>query len=234
MVNDARADGGRCPRCGARCGCGGVAVLATLSVCARRAAFARAPSSPLRLVRPLAPAGADGGAVGAQKAARPSRRVRCAPPVAACVRRSRAAAAVGRSAARSPLKRGLMWLVSPRSLPAAAPAPASVCAASSGGGACSPLRAAAPPPLLRPRPPLSVGGGGCGFHVSAAAGLRPLRRARKRPPLVGRSWRKHNIWCLPYLTAVFLLSHLVTQSAQEMSPVMFRQVRPMSNRRSTP
>ena len=57
------------------------------------------------------------------------------------------------------------------------------------GGACSPLRAAAPPPLLRPRPPLSVGGGGCGFHVSAAAGLRPLRRARKRPPLVGRSWR---------------------------------------------
>ena len=234
MVNDARADGGRCPRCGARCGCGGVAVLATHSVCARRAAFARAPSSPLRLVRPLAPAGADGGAVGAQKAARPSRRVRCAPPVAACVRRSRAAAAVGRSAARSPLKRGLMWLVSPRSLPAAAPAPASVCAASSGGGACSPLRAAAPPPLLRPRPPLSVGGGGCGFHVSAAAGLRPLRRARKRPPLVGRSWRKHNIWSLPYLTAVFLLSHLVTQSAQEMSPVMFRQVRPMSNRRSTP
>ena len=233
MVNDARADGGRCPRCDARCGCG-VAVLATQSVCARRAAFARAPSSPLRLVRPLAPAGADGGAVGAQKAARPSRRVRCAPPVAACVRRSRAAAAVGRSAARSPLKRGLMWLVSPRSLPAAAPAPASVCAASSGGGACSPLRAAAPPPLLRPRPPLSVGGGGCGFHVSAAAGLRPLRRARKRPPLVGRSWRKHNIWCLPYLTAVFLLSHLVTQSAQEMSPVMFRQVRPMSNRRSTP
>lgn len=181
MVNDARADGGRCPRCGARCGCGGVAVLATQSVCARRAAFARAPSSPLRLVRPLAPAGADGGAVGAQKAARPSRRVRCAPPVAACVRRSWAAAAVGRSAARSPLKRGLMWLVSPRSLPAAAPAPASVCAASSGGGACSPLRAAAPPPLLRPRPPLSVGGGGCGFHVSAAAGLRPLRRARKRP-----------------------------------------------------
>ena len=172
MVNDARADGGRCPRCGARCGCGGVAVLATQSVCARRAAFARAPSSPLRLVRPLAPAGADGGAVGAQKAARPSRRVRCAPPVAACVRRSRAAAAVGRSAARSPLKRGLMWLVSPRSLPAAAPAPASVCAASSGGGACSPLRAAAPPPLLRPRPPLSVGGGGCGFHAPAAAGAK--------------------------------------------------------------
>ena len=120
-----------------------------ISVCARRAAFARAPSSPLRLVRPLAPAGADGGAVGAQKAARPSRRVRCAPPVAACVRRSRAAAAVGSSAARSPLKRGLMWLVSPRSLPAAAPAPASVCAASSGGGGLlAPLGgcAAAPPP----------------------------------------------------------------------------------------
>lgn len=40
-------------------------------------------------------------------------------------------------------------------------------------GGCA---AAAPPPP----PPLSVGGGGCGFHVSAAAGLRPLRRARKR------------------------------------------------------
>ena len=198
MVNDARADGGRCPRCGARCGCGGVAVLATQSVCARRAAFARAPSSPLRLVRPLAPAGADGARSG-RKRLRARRGGFAAPPL----------------------------------LPLA-PAPASVCAASSGGGACSPLRAAAPPPLLRPRPPLSVGGGGCGFHVSAAAGLRPLRRARKRPPLVWRSWRKHNIWCLPYLTAVFLLSHLVTQSAQEMSPVMFRQVRPMSNRRSTP
>ena len=179
MVNDARADGGRCPRCGARCGCGGVAVLATQSVCARRAAFARAPSSPLRLVRPLAPAGADGGAVGAQKAARPSRRVRCAPPVAACVRRSRAAAAVGRSAARSPLKRGLMWLVSPRSLPAAAPAPASVCAASSGGGGLlAPLggcAAAAPPPP----PPVKCWGRGlwlscvrCGGVAPAAAGAR--------------------------------------------------------------
>ena len=114
------------------------------------------------------------------------------PPVAACVRRSRAAAAVGRSAARSPLKRGLMWLVSPRSLPAAAPAPASVCAASSGGWACSPLWAAAPPPLLRPRPPLSVGGGGCGFHVSAAAGLRPLRRARKRS--AASRGKQHFFW----------------------------------------
>ena len=178
MVNDARADGGRCPRCGARCGCGGVAVLATHR-CARRAAVARAPSSPLRLVRPLAPAGADGGAVGAQKAARPSRRVRCAPPVAACVRRSRAAAAVGRSAARSPLKRGLIWLVSPRSLPAAAPAPASVCAASSGGGACSPLRAAEAAAAPPPPPPVKCWGRGlwlscvrCGGVAPAAAGAR--------------------------------------------------------------
>ena len=152
------------------------------SVCARRAAFARAPSSPLRLVRPLAPAGADGGAVGAQKAARPSRRACCAPPVAARVRRSRAAAAVGRFGGALAMKRALQrWLVSPRSLPAAPPAPASVSAASSGGGACAPLRAASPPPLLRPRPPFCVGGGGCGFHVSAAAGLeterRPLRGA---------------------------------------------------------
>ena len=150
-----------------------------ISVCARRAAFARAPSSPLRLVRPLAPAGADGGAVGAQKAARPSRRVRCAPPVAACVRRSRAAAAVGRSAARSPLKRGLIWLVSPRSLPAAAPAPASVCAASSGGGACSPLRAAEAAAAPPPPPPVKCWGRGlwlscvrCGGVAPAAAGAR--------------------------------------------------------------
>ena len=52
MVNDARADGGRCPRCGARCGCGGVAVLATL-LCVRaargirsRALLAFAPCPP--------------------------------------------------------------------------------------------------------------------------------------------------------------------------------------------
>ena len=198
MVNDARADGGRCPRCGARCGCGGVAVLATHR-CARGARHSLA--RPPRLC-----------ALSARL-----------PPLAQMAARS------GRKRLRA--RRG--GFAAPPLLPLA-PAPASVCAASSGGGACSPLRAAAPPPLLRPRPPLSVGGGGCGFHVSAAAGLRPLRRARKRPPLVGRSWRKHNIWCLPYLTAVFLLSHLVTQSAQEMSPVMFRQVRPMSNRRSTP
>ena len=181
MVDIARADGGRCPRCGARCGCGAARPRHN-SVCARRAAFARPPSSPLRLVRPLAPAGADGGAVGAQKAARPSRRACCAPPVAARVRRSRAAAAVGRFGGALAIKRALQrWLVSPRSLPAAPPAPASVSAASSGGGACAPLRAASPPPLLRPRPPFCVGGGGCGFHVSAAAGLeterRPLRGA---------------------------------------------------------
>ena len=45
------------------------------------------------------------------------------------------------------------------------------------GGLARPCGRLKPPPLLRPRPPLSVGGGGCGFHVSAAAGLRPLRRA---------------------------------------------------------
>lgn len=51
------------------------------------------------------------------------------------------------------------------------------------GGLARPCGRLKPPPLLRPRPPLSVGGGGCGFHVSAAAGLRPLRRARV-PPMV--------------------------------------------------
>ena len=123
------------------------------------------------------------------------------PPVAACVRRSRAAAAVGRSAARSPLKRGLMWLVSPRSLPAAAPAPASVCAASSGGwgllapsGGCA---AAAPPPP----PPVKCWGRGLWLSCVRCGGVAPAAAGAK--------------WCLPYLTAVFLLSHLVTQSAQD-------------------
>ena len=171
MVNDARADGGRCPRCGARCGCGGVAVLATHR-CARGARHSLARPPRLCALSARLPPLAQMAARSGRKRLRARRGGFAAPPpVAACVRRSRAAAAVGRSAARSPLKRGLMWLVSPRSLPAAAPAPASVCAASSGGGACSPLRAAAPPPLLRPRPPLSVGGGGCGFHASAAAGV---------------------------------------------------------------
>ena len=183
MVNDARADGGRCPRCGARCGCGGVAVLATHR-CARGARHSLARPPRLCALSARLPPLAQMAARSGRKRLRARRGGFAAPPpVAACVRRSRAAAAVGRSAARSPLKRGLMWLVSPRSLPAAAPAPASVCAASSGGwgllapsGGCA---AAAPPP----RPPLSVGGGGCGFHVSAAAGLRPLRQARV-PPMV--------------------------------------------------
>ena len=99
------------------------------------------------------------------------------PPVAACVRRSWAAAAVGRSAARSPLKRGLMWLVSPRSLPAAAPAPASVCAASSGGGgllAPSGGCAAAAPP---PPPPVKCWGRGLWLSCVRCGGRekdRPL------------------------------------------------------------
>ncbi len=153
------------------CGCGGYGRPRHASVCARRRVFPP-PSSPLRLSARLPPPSADGCAVGAQKAARPSRRAVCAPPVAACVRRAWAAAAVGRSAARSPLFFACRLLASPRGLPAAAPAPASVCAASQGGGACPPLRAAeaaaAPPP---PPPRFVFGGGGCGFDVSAAAGL---------------------------------------------------------------
>ena len=180
MVNDARADGGAVPplrrslwllrRCRPR----------HTSVCARRAAFARAPSSPLRLVRPLAPAGADGGAVGAQKAARPSRRVRCAPPVAACVRRSRAAAAVGRSAARSPLKglcSGGSCPLAPCPPPRPRPRPSARQAAVGGGllapsGGCA---AAAPPPP----PPVKCWGRGlwlscvrCGGVAPAAAGAK--------------------------------------------------------------
>ena len=143
------------------------------SVCARRAAFARAPSSPLRLVRPLAPAGADGGAVGAQKAARPSRRVRCAPPCCR-LRPSFVGSGGGWSLGGAlAIKKGANVARVP-SLPARRRARARVRLRGKQrwGGACSPLRAAAPPPLLRPRPPLSVGGGGCGFHASAAAGAK--------------------------------------------------------------
>ena len=222
MVNDARADGGRCPRCGARCGCGGVAVLATHSVCARRAAFARAPSSPLRLVRPLAPAGADGGAVGAQKAARPSRRVRCAPPCCR-LRPSFVGSGGGWSLGGAlAIKKGANVARVP-SLPARRRARARVrlrgkqrwggLLAPSGGCA-----AAAPPPP----PPVKCWGRGLWLSCVRCGGVAPAAAGAKKRG------------CLPYLTAVFLLSHLVTQSAQEMSPVMFRQVRPMSNRRSTP
>jgi hypothetical protein len=179
MVNDARADGGRCPRCGARCGCGGVAVLATHR-CARGARHSLARPPRLCALSARLPPLAQMAARSGRKRLRARRGGFAAPPpVAACVRRSWAAAAVGRSAARSPLKRGLMWLVSPRSLPAAAPAPASVCAASSGGGgllAPSGGCAAAAPP---PPPPVKCWGRGlwlscvrCGGVAPAAAGAR--------------------------------------------------------------
>ena len=192
------------------------------SVCARRAAFARAPSSPLRLVRPLAPAGADGGAVGAQKAARPSRRVRCAPP---CCRLRPSFAGSGGSwslGGALAIKKGANVARVP-SLPARRRARARVrlrgkqrwggLLAPSGGCA-----AAAPPPP----PPVKCWGRGLWLSCVRCGGVAPAAAGAKKRG------------CLPYLTAVFLLSHLVTQSAQEMSPVMFRQVRPMSNRRSTP
>ena len=154
-----------------------------ISVCARRAAFARAPSSPLRLVRPLAPAGADGGAVGAQKAARPSRRVRCAPPCCR-LRPSFAGSGGGWSLGGALAIKKRANVARVPSLPARRRARARVRLRGKQrwGGLLAPAggcAAAAPPPP----PPLSVGGGGCGFHVSAAAGLRPLRRARV-PPMV--------------------------------------------------
>ena len=193
-----------------------------ISVCARRAAFARAPSSPLRLVRPLAPAGADGGAVGAQKAARPSRRVRCAPPCCR-LRPSFAGSGGGWSLGGAlAIKKGANVARVP-SLPARRRARARVrlrgkqrwggLLAPSGGCA-----AAAPPPP----PPVKCWGRGLWLSCVRCGGVAPAAAGAKKRG------------CLPYLTAVFLLSHLVTQSAQEMSPVMFRQVRPMSNRRSTP
>ena len=92
------------------------------------------------------------------------------------------------------------------------------------GGLLAPLggcAAAAPPPP----PPVKCWGRGLWLSCVRCGGVAPAAAgAKKTAP----------IWRLPYLTAVFLLSHLVTQQAQEISPVMFRQVRPMSKRRSMP
>lgn len=174
------------------------------SVCARRAAFARAPSSPLRLVRPLAPAGADGGAVGAQKAARPSRRVRCAPPCCR-LRPSFAGSGGGWSLGGAlAIKKGANVARVP-SLPARRRARARVrlrgkqrwggLLAPSGGCA-----AAAPPPP----PPVKCWGRGLWLSCVRCGGVAPAAAGAKKRG------------CLPYLTAVcFLLSHLVTQSAQD-------------------
>ena len=198
MVNDARADGGRCPRCGARCGCGGVAVLATHR-CARGARHSLA--RPPRLC-----------ALSARL-----------PPLAQMAARS------GRKRLRA--RRG--GFAAPPLLPLA-PAPASVCAASSGGwgllapsGGCA---AAAPPPP----PPVKCWGRGLWLSCVRCGGVAPAAAGAKKTAPCGAVLLATQYIALCYLTAVFLLSHLVTQSAQEMSPVMFRQVRPMSNRRSTP
>ena len=173
------------------------------SVCARRAAFARAPSSPLRLVRPLAPAGADGGAVGAQKAARPSRRVRCAPPCCR-LRPSFAGSGGGWSLGGALAIKKRANVARVPSLPARRRARARVrlrgkqrwggLLAPSGGCA-----AAAPPPP----PPVKCWGRGLWLSCVRCGGVAPAAAGAKKRG------------CLPYLTAVFLLSHLVTQSAQD-------------------
>ena len=109
----------------------------------------------------LPPLDADGCAVGAQKPARPSRRLRCAPPVP-LLRRSRAAASAGGRFVRLPPFKffcsGGGWSLRAPSA-AAPPSPVSLRAAEE-GGACLPVGRLKPPPLLRPRPPLNSGGGG--------------------------------------------------------------------------
>lgn len=179
MVNDARADGGRCPRCGARCGCGGVAVLATHR-CARGARHSLARPPRLCALSARLPPLAQMAARSGRKRLRARRGGFAAPPPCCRLRPSFAGSGGGWSLGGAlAIKKGANVARVP-SLPARRRARARVrLRGKQRWGACSPLRAAAPPPLLRPRPPLSVGGGGCGFHVSAAAGLRPLRRARK-------------------------------------------------------
>ena len=173
MVNDARADGGRCPRCGARCGCGGVAVLATHR-CARGARHSLARPPRLCALCPC-PRWRRWRRGRAQKAGA-SRRVRCAP---CCrLRPSFAGSGGGWSLGGAlAIKKGANVARVP-SLPARRRARARVRLRGKQRwvGLARPCGRLKPPPLLRPRPPLSVGGGGCGFHVSAAAGLRPLRR----------------------------------------------------------
>ena len=60
----------------------------------------------------------------------------------------------------------------------------------------------------------------CGFFYCREAARQPFEGTRRNPPY--------------FALAAFLLSHLLTHSAQEISPVMFSVVRPMSKMRSTP
>ena len=222
MVNDARADGGRCPRCGARCGCGGVAVLATHR-CARGARHSLARPPRLCALSARLPPLAQMAARSGRKRLRARRGGFAAPPPCCRLRPSFVGSGGGWSLGGAlAIKKGANVARVP-SLPARRRARARVrlrgkqrwggLLAPSGGCA-----AAAPPPP----PPVKCWGRGLWLSCVRCGGVAPAAAGAKKRG------------CLPYLTAVFLLSHLVTQSAQEMSPVMFRQVRPMSNRRSTP
>ncbi len=162
---------GALPPVAARCPC---AMLGASSVCAQRAAsFAARIRRLCACSARLPPLDADGCAGGAQKPARPSRRLRCAPPVPLLRRLGRQAAAGGAFGRRSRSGCGVggSRLLPPPS--AAGAALAGLAAASRGGGACLPFGRLKPPPLLRPRPPFYDSGAGA---LACPCGGCPLRR----------------------------------------------------------
>ena len=160
-------------------------------VCARRAAFARAPSSPLRRGR---------GAKGCAPVAAGSLRPPCCR-----LRPSFAGSGGGWSLGGAlAIKKGANVARVP-SLPARRRARARVRLRGKqrwGGGLLAPsggCAAAAPPPP----PPVKCWGRGLWLSCVRCGGVAPAAAGAKKRG------------CLPYLTAVFLLSHLVTQSAQD-------------------
>ncbi len=72
------------------------------------------------------------------------------------------------------------------------------------------------------------------FHTSPSEAIIYERNKNVKENLTGRLARNVSGGgaAFPHRTAAFFPSHLVTQTEQAMSPVTFRQVRPMSKIRS--
>ena len=126
---------------------------------------------------------------GAEKPARPSRRLRCAPPRGLACRPRAAAAAGGHFEKLPPLEFLVVVAVgsSVATPPPRCPSPVALWPAKV-GGACLPCGRLKPPPLLRPRPPINVWGRGLSH---CPAGVSPLRRGR----CCACAALRHNILC---------------------------------------
>ena len=163
----------------------------TSSVCARRAAFAPAPSA-FRLFRrsPRPRGGADHSRRGG-KACAPVASAALRPPVRPRLPAS-CSSGGGRPLRAAPaieiFSSGGGWFLRGHSA-AALPSPVALWPAEV-GGACLPCGRLKPPPLLRPRPPINVWGRGLSH---CPAGVSPLRRGR----CCACAALRHNILCHP-------------------------------------